>query len=133
MPRFLLGGDPLFSYPVLAYAPAVCAPDVKSASAYITQFSHPGDYAKYAISVEQTGTYTVDIHYSHRGEEKADFEIKYRDEQYSFELLPGARTVHISDFRLMAGNASFELINQSTQEGGDLRLTEIWFTPESQN
>jgi hypothetical protein len=133
MPRFLIGSDPLERYPVLAYAPEVCSPGVKSASSYITNFSLPGDYASYAILVEASGSYDMNIHYSLNGKTKAKFEIAYLDEKYSFELLPGLKSVHISDFRLMAGNASFELKNQSTLLGENLKLTEIWFSPKPQD
>jgi arylsulfatase A-like enzyme len=133
MPRFQLGRDPLVSYPVLAYAPESCSPGVKSASSYITHFFLPGDFAKYAISVEGSGSYTLDIQYSLTGKNKAKFEIEYMDEKQTFELLPDSNSVHISDFRLTAGNASFELINKSTLMGSELKLTEIWFSPEPQD
>lgn len=133
MPRFLIGVGPHGSYPVLAYAPRLISPGVKSASSYITNFTLPGDFAIYDIAVEASASYSVDIHYKLMGEKKARFEIKYLEKSINFVLVPGEKTVHISDFRLREGNASFELINRSTQNSGELQLTEIWFSPQAQD
>lgn len=130
MPVFKIGSKEAYAYPVLAYAPRTSSAGVKSASGYITNFTTPGDSSCYNIEVEEEGSYNLEVRYHYTGKEIIQFEIKYRDERYLFEILPGTEAVHMSGIHFMAGNASFTLINQSVLEEGKLSLTDMRFTIE---
>lgn len=130
MPVFKIGSKEAYAYPVLAYAPRTSSAGVKGASGYITNFTMPGDSSSYSIELEEEGSYGLEINYHYTDTEAMQFEIKYRDERYLFEILPGTEAVHMSGIHFMAGNASFTLINQSVLEEGKLSLTDMRFTIE---
>jgi len=130
MPRFQIGSDPLYAYPVLAYAPWITSAGVKCASGYITNFSMPGDWSDYSIKVKEEGSYGLEVRYHFTGKEAMQFDLKYGEKLYKFEILPGTQAVHMSDIHLSAGNASFALINKTVLVEGKLSLSTLLFTHE---
>jgi arylsulfatase A-like enzyme len=120
MPVFQITGDLSTASDVLAFAPQQVSPDVHNASNYISQFTSPGDYARYRIHVLKEGRYDIRIFFELGGSQTVEMTLDLAGEVRNIIFSPGERSLEMKNIFLAEGVHDWQVSNVT--ENSQLKL-----------